>query len=521
MITLRILSQFLIAAALCHHLAAQPPDLRKDLFDQTLLEMDIRFAEENWRNILMKAKQGGDKQRLSAHVTINGVPYENVQIRFKGNSSFHGAVKAGYKKIPLNLKAAEGSVFAGGYETLNLANNYRDPSAIRELLAYRIASDYMPVPRTLPAAVTINGEFFGVYTVTEEISGRMVRRSYCGTKHGLVQCEPEFATPAPSGCRKGNYASLEYLGNDVRCYQHLYVVKEDAEWQHLIRLTRVLSDSMQIVDDVLDIHQTLWMHALNNVLVNLDSYLGFFSHNYYLFRDEHDVYHPLLWDLNLAFGGFHALKEGSEVDFVTLSPIVHDRLKLTNRPLITQLLQDRLYRRLYFAMMHTIVHQWFVNRKYFTVASALQNQLRPYVQRETNTFYTLDDFNSNLTSPVKAGGRSVPGIAELMDARTAYLMEHPLLHAPSLVVENWTALRDGDDHVIMLHLGSTVTAARLFYRTADCMSFTALPLVHGRLPGQFECRIPGNARAFYCELESTETANLWPLTAPMTTIRIE
>jgi spore coat protein CotH len=101
----------------------------QDLFSESLLDIRIEFEETGWRDILLKARKAGDNRRINASVTINKTRYPDVQIRFKGNSSFHGAVKAGLKKIPLNLKASDDHPFAGGYETLKLANNYAEAAS--------------------------------------------------------------------------------------------------------------------------------------------------------------------------------------------------------------------------------------------------------------------------------------------------------------------------------------------------------------------------------------------------------
>jgi spore coat protein CotH len=38
----------------------------------------------------------------------------------------------------------------------------------------------------------------------------------------------------------------------------------------------------------------LWMLAFNNVFVNLDSYTGGFSQNYYLYKDENRRFNPVV-----------------------------------------------------------------------------------------------------------------------------------------------------------------------------------------------------------------------------------
>lgn len=488
--------------------------LSQDLFSEPLLDIKIEFEEAGWRDILLKARKAGDNRRIHATVTINHTRYPDVQIRFKGNSSFHGAVKAGLKKIPLNLKASDAHPFAGGYETLKLANNYRDPSGVRELLAYQIAAEYVPVPKSTHAIVSVNGDYLGVYTATEGVSETMTDRYFCGGKKGLIQGEPDFHRIDPAGCPKGNFSSLEYLGEDPRCYVGLYEVRDSLEWLNLIRLTRVLDDSSDVVEEVLDVHLTLWMHALNNALVNFDSYLGFFCHNYYLYRDEQGVYHPLLWDLNLAFGGFHVLKQGVDVDFATVSPIVHERFAFDNRPLITELLKDRLYRRLYFSMMRTITDQWLINGRYLETAQALQKQIRPYIVSEKGTFYSAADFDKNLIESVKTSGRPVPGIKTLMEARTDYLIVHPLLKQASLAVTDWKIEGLQSSPSVRIKTSDMVTAARIWYQESACGVFVPVRLNHNGDQSEFIGSLPIRPFSMYFELEAEDRANLWPLNAP-------
>lgn len=488
--------------------------LSQDVFSEELLDIRIEFEETGWRDILLKARKAGDNRRMNATVTINNIRYPDVQIRFKGNSSFHGAVKAGLKKIPLNLKASDAHPFAGGYETLKLANNYRDPSGVRELLAYQMAAEYVPVPKSTHAIVYINGDYLGVYTATEGISEMMTDRYFCGGKRGLVQCEPDFHRVDPAGCPKGSFSSLEYLGEDPRCYVGLYEVKDASEWKPLIRLARVLEDSTEIVEEILDVHLALWMHALNNALVNFDSYLGYFCHNYYLYRDASDVYHPLLWDLNLAFGGFHVLKQGEEVDFATVSPIVHERYALVDRPLITELLKHRLYRRLYLSMMRTITDQWLINGRYLEEAQGLQKRIRPYIVQEKGTFYSAADFDKNLIESVKTSGRAVPGLKTLMEARTDYLIVHPLLKPASLAVIDWKIEGAKESPSLRVRTSETVTSARVWYQESACDALIPMRMSRSGEQTEFVCELPVRPHAMYFELEAEDRANLWPLNAP-------
>jgi hypothetical protein len=492
----------------------------QDIFLEELLQIRIDFEDQNWFETLKKARQEGNS-RLDAIVEINGVRYPGVHVRFKGNSSYNATVKAGFRKLPFNLKAAENHPFAGGYETIKLANNFRDPSGVRERLAYRIAGSYVPVPQCTHAVVFVNGEYLGVYTATEGINSEMVSRYFCYRKRGIIQCEPDFNQPTLRGCPKGSYASLEYLGDDAACYQHLYEVNRKKDWGRLIRLTRVLRDSTFMIEDVLNVHLTLWMHAVNNVLVNLDSYLGFFCHNYYLFLDHDGIFHPLMWDFNLAFGGFRGLKPGVEVDLVTLSPIVHERYNLENRPLITNLLRNDRYRRIYFAMIRTIVDDWFVNGRYLDEARALQEQIRPHVLEESGGYFDSTDFENSLQETVKTNGPSILGLAELMEKRTAYLATHPLLQSSALYVETWSLVDLDEGEALHIHTSPGVAMSRLWSQTAECPTFSAQMMERSGSAQQFTTVIRPETTAFYIELTGEDTANLWPLQAPGSVMAIE
>jgi spore coat protein CotH len=130
-----------------------PSLMAQDIFQDDFLEIHIKFDDPGWREMLQDARSVGSNMRLNAEVKINNTVYRGVQARFKGNSSYNAALKAGYKKLPFNIKASDDQPFEGGYETLKLANNYRDPSAVRELLSYEIAGTYVPVPKCAFASV--------------------------------------------------------------------------------------------------------------------------------------------------------------------------------------------------------------------------------------------------------------------------------------------------------------------------------------------------------------------------------
>ena len=106
----------------------------------------------------------------------------------------------------------------------------------------------------------------------------------------------------------------------------------------------------------------LWMLALNNVMVNLSSYTGNHSVNYFLYRDNSGRFQPLHWDLNLAFGSYKNTGNGSDLELKglqNLDPLLH--ADNPYKPLISQLLKEPLYKKMYLSHIRQIVEDNFSN----------------------------------------------------------------------------------------------------------------------------------------------------------------
>ena len=77
----------------------------QDLYDLGVVK-DIRltFKQDNWAAILDHYKEDGKDKRLKATVIIDGVKYDSVGVRHKGNSSYFNVRKTGSSKLPFNIK---------------------------------------------------------------------------------------------------------------------------------------------------------------------------------------------------------------------------------------------------------------------------------------------------------------------------------------------------------------------------------------------------------------------------------
>jgi hypothetical protein len=472
-----------LACWLSPALMAQPQS-PADVFDPgSVKELRLYLEEKNWDVILDSLKQQGENYRLLGDAYYNDVKYEGIGIRYKGNSSYFNVSKAGYTKLPFNIdinRTHKKLALPGGYNKLKLSNIFRDPSFVREVLSYEIVRRYMPAPNANFIQLYVNDEYFGVYNNTESVEGDFLK-GYFGTDKGvLIKCDPPaWGLKPPDGCLQGEKSSLEFLGKDSTCYTVNYELKSDYGWQELANLAYILNHQIDKLDSVFNIDQALWMLALNMVMVNLDSYTGRFCHNYYLYQDPVGGFHPIIWDLNLSFGGFRydGINNSplSNEEMQTLSPILHYRQKNEKRPLITNLLADETYRKMYLASIRTILNDYFINGLYLQRAEEIQDLVDQFVKEDDNKLYSYDAFKKNLRETAKADKVNVIGIAELMGPRTEYLAKHPLIDKAPPSIQTHDHL-DFKDIIAFQMTLEDAERAWLFYRYGNTGAFRRLEM---------------------------------------------
>lgn len=374
----------------------------------TIQVIDITFTQTNWDYQLDTAKAGADGYILAAQCVVNGVVFDSVGVKFKGNSSYDST----RAKNPLHIKLdyVHGSASYGGHEDIKLGNGFADPSLVREVLAYEILRNYMAAPQCNFARVTINGTYYGLFSSAESIDSDFNSDHYYSSSNTFFKCTPQSVL-------SGQVPNLLYLGSDSANYSTRYELKSDDGWKDLIDLCDTLANNFGGVEKILDVDRALWMIAFNNATVNLDSYSGAFSQNYYLYQDVNGRFIPTVWDLNMSFGGFTNTGTANLniASMQTMTPMLH--YNYGARPLIMKLLSDSTYYRMYIAHMRTIVDEFFSDSTYYFRVQQLQALIDSSAQADLHTFYTYNQFQQSLNTNTG----TIPGISTLMEARKTYL----------------------------------------------------------------------------------------------------
>ncbi len=408
-------------------LQAQTTKVVRDFFDKnTIGEIRLTLPAANWNEVLDSLRIYGEGMLVGSAI-VDGISYEGVGVRFRGNNSYQTGLKRNPFQIKLNY--TDKSLNHQGCTSIKLSSALRDPSMVREVLFHEIAAQYMPSPRASYTKLYVNNEYIGVFINLESVEGQFLRQHFGSDNGPLFKAGVDYKPEnIPAGCKQNIFGSLEYEAN-MDCYRQNFEMKSERGWTALQELTRVLNNDLGKIADHLDVDRALWMLALNNVMVNLSSYSGARSVNYYLYQDEHGRFQPIHWDLNLSFGSFKNTGQGSDLDLrglQRLDPLLHADNPL--KPLISKLLSDPLYRKIYLAHVRQINNEFFANGEYEKRAKALQALIVVPYSEDKYKQYSLEDFQNSLK--VTTGARSrIPGIAELMSKRAAFLKTHPELTA--------------------------------------------------------------------------------------------
>lgn len=126
------------------------------------------------------------EEYVGATLDFEGEQYEQVAIRYKGSASTlrNCVSEDGIRecdKLSLKLKFSEYDETKRffGLKRLNFNSYVRDPSLLRERLAYSLFEDMgIATPRAAFARLVVNDEDLGVFGLVEQVDGRFTRRHF-------------------------------------------------------------------------------------------------------------------------------------------------------------------------------------------------------------------------------------------------------------------------------------------------------------------------------------------------------
>lgn len=388
----------------------------QDFFDNNNIKtIEINFVQTNWNDLLELYYTAGTGVRLIGSLSLNGIPFDSVGVRYKGNSSY---ITSNPKK-PLNIKLdhIKGKQNINGRNVLKLSNIFGDPSAIREVLSYEIARKYLPSSESNYAKVYVNGTYLGLY-VNDESTNKVFAKNHYFNNNGPFFEASYNSASTPVGCTGGAPQILGYLGTNQSCYEQYYSSQSSNpnDWNDLMAALDTFNNFSANIENVIYMDRLLWMLAINNVMVNLDSPINP-PNNYLLYKDKTDRFNPIMWDLNQSFGAYTSNGNTTltKSQLQKLSPWFN--ATNLNYPILNIPFSNDRYKKMYIAKMKTVFNENFNNDWYSQRITELQNLIKTEVNSDPNKFYTYNQFINNIDST----SQGVIGIKELMSERKNYL----------------------------------------------------------------------------------------------------
>ena len=261
-----------------------------DLYDPSVLRtLELEFEVPNFFARIDQISTSTEDGYLAGDLTVDGVTYPGVGVRFRGNTSQRNAGEKRSFKISINHTDPDQRL--DGFRTLKLNNAAGDPTFLREVLYSRICSEYGPSPTANHVVLTINGENWGVYINVQQFNKDFLRQWFDRTSGNRFKAPSGGGTgprgPRPPRCNLpgGNFAcgyrALMWLGERPPEYQRYYELNSDEQpdpWGDLVRFCDVFNHATddvfeQRVATILDVDGALWMIALENVFGDHDGYL--------------------------------------------------------------------------------------------------------------------------------------------------------------------------------------------------------------------------------------------------------
>jgi len=388
-------------------------DLSEQLFASNIVQkFDLQFYTENWEDSLEYNYNNGETY-LPAMLTYNDtIILDSIGVRYKGNSSYMQSSTTPKKPLKLHFGKYIDDQLLCGVEKLNFSNCVKDPSFMREVLAYDIIGKYIPSPRTAFANVYVDGEILGFYVQVEQVDEIFLNRHYDETIGNLYKAGDDGA-------------AMLYRGDLSSDYEDEFELKtnEDADdWDDLISLIENLNSSSdedfyETMDNYLDFESCAAMLAFNMVLSHFDSYTGS-SRNYYLYHNPvTDKFEILPWDLNESFGSYSNNWDVISQDILNIS-------NLDERPLNKRFLENETLKNTYFSYIENMITTTASADSITQKIAVLQNLIDPYVLNDPNKLYTYQYFIQNIDNDINIGmGSLIPGLNAFSEQRNISLMQ--------------------------------------------------------------------------------------------------
>ena len=204
-------------------------------------------------------------------------------------------------KIKINWNGSDTKFF--GLKKLQLHSQNLDPSQLHDRLGYHLFREMgVPAPRSVHARLMINDEYYGLYSLVEQIDGRFVKENFSDDDGNLYK----------------EVWPIDINGNPLADWVYLSALKtnedEDPTANIMSSFAQDISNAdsvglRSIIENKMDLNEILSYIVVDRMIRNDDGAFHWYcngngcsNHNYYWYEEpNNDKLHLIPWDLDNAF----------------------------------------------------------------------------------------------------------------------------------------------------------------------------------------------------------------------------
>ena len=449
------------------------------LFDESIIrDLSIDFYDIDYNNFLIQSWFDNTKLRKEATFEMDGVYFDSVAVRYKGNSTFYIPWSVNNPKLPFNidLNDYQSSQNIFGYDKIKLANSLFDPTMRKEITGFSVYREYLPAPQANFINLNVNNNLLGLYVNTESINLDFMEKHFNEDDGVFFKCEAQDLFGVESGSL---VSALDYRGTDSLDYYESYELKSEYGWEELIDMINTLNNDVENIEKYLNVDRVLWYLAVNTAILNTDTYNLVNIRNYYMYQTSNGQFQIIPWDVSESFIGALYSWWGDSQNLIEASPYYGYDPYVADRPLIYNLLSIDRYKENYDAHLRTVINQILNTNILFDKVNELGDLASQNAALDPNTFFG-DGFDSNVTenySFFNGTWNTLGGILNTLEARSIFLNNHPVMEStvPNIeyVSQNIISPNAGDEVIISTKITNIQDVELMITTQSDHFNFVS------------------------------------------------
>ncbi|MBL8000998.1 MAG: CotH kinase family protein [Flavobacteriales bacterium] len=360
--------------------------------EDTVRAVYLNFSQPNYWALL--TANYASQTPIPASMVVDGVTYDSVAVRFKGQTSYSQLPPGSQKKsFDVDMNGYIAGQDLKGYESLNFNNSFQDNSFMREVVYLHMIRRHIPAAKANYIKLYLNGQNWGLYPNVQGLDGEFLKEWYFNNNG------TRWRADRPTGGMGGQWgdgtAALNYLGPDTALYQQYYTLQRTQKanpWDDLVRVCDKLNntplaslrDSLELY---MDVDRVLWFLACEIAFSDDDSYVHKGKMDYCLYWDEvtgRMVTHE--------YDGNSMLSSNA----LTWSPFYN--ATNANYPLMNRLFAVPELRQRYLAHLRVLIAEQQDPTLFNQVTNGYKALIDTIVQNDPKKLMTYTQFNSGVTA---------------------------------------------------------------------------------------------------------------------------